>query len=40
MDAMKLKISPDWRLTLILLAVAVGLLALLVIEIAERYPLS
>jgi hypothetical protein len=35
--AMKLKVPPDWRLTWLLLGVAIGLLALLVIELAQRY---
>jgi hypothetical protein len=37
---MRLKVPPDWRLTLILVGVALVLLALLVIELAEQYPLS
>jgi hypothetical protein len=39
-EAMKFKVPPDWQLTLVLTGLAVGLLALLVIELAERYPLS
>jgi hypothetical protein len=34
---MSLKVSTDWRFTWVLLGVALGLLALLVIELAERY---
>jgi hypothetical protein len=34
---MRLEMPQDWRLTLILAGVAVGLLAVLVIEAAERY---
>jgi hypothetical protein len=37
---MRFKIPPDWKLTLILVAVVVGLLALLIIEVAQRYPLN
>jgi len=37
---MKLKVSREWRLTLILAAVVVALLVLLMIEVAQRYPLS
>jgi hypothetical protein len=34
---MRLKAPPDWHLTWLLLGVAVGLLGLLVFEVAERY---
>jgi hypothetical protein len=37
---MRLKIPPDWRLTLILAVAAVVLAVLLMIEVAQRYPLS
>jgi hypothetical protein len=37
---MKLKLSREWRLTLVLAGVAVALLVLLVMEVAQRYPLS
>jgi hypothetical protein len=33
----RLKLPPDWRLTLVLIGVALGLLVLLVYEVAERY---
>jgi hypothetical protein len=33
----RLKLPPDWRLTLVLIGVALGLLVLLAYEVAERY---
>jgi hypothetical protein len=35
---MRLKVPPGWRLTWLLVGVAVGLLALLVTKLAERFP--
>jgi hypothetical protein len=35
---MKFAVPPDWRLTWLLVGVALGLLALLVYRAAERYP--
>jgi hypothetical protein len=37
---MRPRLSREWRLTLVLAGVAVALLVLLVIEVAQRYPLS
>jgi hypothetical protein len=37
---MRLKVPPDWRLTLVLMGVALGLLVLLVIQVAARLSLS
>jgi hypothetical protein len=35
---MRLTVPPDWRLTLFLAGIAVGLIALLVLKVAKRYP--
>jgi hypothetical protein len=35
---MRLTIPPDWHLTWLLLGIALGLLALLVFKVTERYP--
>jgi hypothetical protein len=37
---MKLKVSREWRVTLVLAVVVVALLVLLLIEVAQRYPFS